>query len=180
MPLPEDQSPTAAGARQTLAERIAERNRQRAIRAERLARLRPGAAGARAGAAGTQSPAVDPPITEAAPDAAEADAALEDFLRALTEGLLLEEKPAPPSAAGEIVRLPRPVLVTERCDLEALPGIGPGLIWALRRAGIHTLADLAGLAAEDLPARHGPAGRLVPATACIATARAAAPAPQPG
>ena len=56
---------TAVQPRQTLAMRLAERERQRAQRAERLARLRPGAA-----------------------DAAEDDAAaaLEEFLRSLTQG----------------------------------------------------------------------------------------------
>ena len=71
-------------ARQTLAMRIAERNRLRELRAERLARLRP---------ANPAAPAADAPPRRIAagrirarPTDAAQDA-LEDFLRALTGGL---------------------------------------------------------------------------------------------
>ena len=60
---------------------------------------------------------------------------------------------------------------TIRQDLERLEGVGPGLLWALHRAGIAALADLASLEPEGLAARLGPLGRLVPARAWIATAR---------
>jgi predicted flap endonuclease-1-like 5' DNA nuclease len=130
--------------RQTLALRLAERNRQRALRAERLARLRPAAPAAGADAAAA---AMDDPETDAA------EAALEAFLRAL---------------AGD--RPPAPA------DLDRLPGAGPGLIWALERAGLRRLADLAPLAPGELAARLGPLGRLVPAQAWIELARGAGPA----
>jgi hypothetical protein len=54
--------------------------------------------------------------------------------------------------------------------------VGPGLIWALERAGLRSLADLAPLAPGELAARLGPVGRLVPAEAWIAVAHEAAPA----
>lgn len=178
MPRPEDDIQTArASARPSLAARIAERNRQREIRAERLARLRPEVAADRRSA--TAAPAwtaanLPTGITGGATADADAGDALEEFLRVLTEGLLPDDPaPAPASAPGEIVHLPRPVLVAPPCDLETLPGAGPGLVWALRRAGIARLADLTDCTAEDLAARLGPAGRLVPAEAWIATARAA-------
>lgn len=55
--------------------------------------------------------------------------------------------------------------------LGRLPGIGPGLIWALGRAGVADLAALATAEPEALAARLGPAGRLVPLRAWIAFAR---------
>jgi predicted flap endonuclease-1-like 5' DNA nuclease len=134
------------GPRQTLAMRLAERNRQRELRAERLSRLRQ-------------------------PDAADAaEAALEGFLRALTG----DRPPPPPPAAepGAVLRFQRP----EPSDLDRLPGVGPGLIWAMERAGVRRLADLAPLEPRELAARLGPLGRLVPAQSWIAAARAAAPA----
>ena len=60
-------------------------------------------------------------------------------------------------------------------DLDRLPGAGPGLVAALRRAGLARLADIAPLAPEALAARLGPLGRLVPAAAWVAAARDAAP-----
>jgi predicted flap endonuclease-1-like 5' DNA nuclease len=134
------------GPRQTLAMRLAERNRQRELRAERLSRLRQ-------------------------PDPADAaEAALEGFLRALTG-----DRPPPPAPAAEpgaVLRFERP----EASDLARLPGVGPGLIWAMERAGLRRLADLAPLEPRELAARLGPLGRLVPAQSWIAAARAAAPA----
>ena len=61
-------------------------------------------------------------------------------------------------------------------DLDRLPGAGPGLVGALRRAGLARLADVAPLAPEALAARLGPIGRLVPAEAWVAAAREAAAA----
>ena len=58
------------------------------------------------------------------------------------------------------------------CDLDRLPGAGPGLVWALRRAGLRRLAEVAALEEVELATRLGPLGRLVPAAAWIATARA--------
>jgi predicted flap endonuclease-1-like 5' DNA nuclease len=133
------------GPRQTLAMRLAERNRQRELRAERLSRLRQ-------------------------PDPADAaEAALEGFLRALTGD---RPPPAAPSEPGAVLRFQRP----EASDLARLPGVGPGLIWAMERAGLRRLADLAPLEPRELAARLGPLGRLVPAQSWIAAARAAAPA----
>jgi predicted flap endonuclease-1-like 5' DNA nuclease len=61
-------------------------------------------------------------------------------------------------------------------DLDRLPGAGPGLVWALERAGLCRLADLAPLAPAELATRLGPLGRLVPAQAWIKVARDACPA----
>jgi predicted flap endonuclease-1-like 5' DNA nuclease len=149
--------------RQTLAMRLAERNRQRALRAERLARLRPAAP-----AAG--DPAEDP---AADPETDAAEAALEAFLRALAG----DRPPAPPAPPppGAVLPFQRPEPPAP-ADLDRLPGAGPGLIWALERAGLRRLADLAPLAPGDLAARLGPLGRLVPAQAWIEVARGAGPA----
>lgn len=169
-----------AGPRPTLAARLAERSRQRALRAERLARLRP-AAGA----------AVEP--TAASSD--EAETALQEFLRALT-GDLPAAGPAQAAAEpAEVLSFQRPERPAERqaersverlagaaeapatvSDLERLPGVGPNLVWALGQAGIGCLADMASLAPEELVARLGPIGRLVPAAGWIAVARASVPA----
>jgi hypothetical protein len=124
---------------ETLATRLAERNRLRELRAARLARLR-------------------------APDARSDDSALEEFLRALTGD---PPPPSPPAEPGAVLSFQRP------SDLDRLPGAGPGLVWALERAGIRRLADLAPLDPDALAARLGPIGRLVPAQAWIETARAA-------
>jgi predicted flap endonuclease-1-like 5' DNA nuclease len=158
--------PADPAPRQTLAMRLAERERQRAERAERLARLKPVAPG---------------PATLPAAD--DAEAALEEFLRALTGG----QRPAPaPGPAAMPVPEPAPTAVLHfqrpeaapepaaPTDLDRLPGAGPGLVGALRRAGFGRLADLAPLAPEELAARLGPIGRLVPAEAWVAAARAAA------
>ena len=60
------------------------------------------------------------------------------------------------------------------CDLDRLPGVGPGLVWALRRAGLRRLDDLAGLEPENLAERLGPVGLLVPLERWIGVARAGA------
>ena len=61
------------------------------------------------------------------------------------------------------------------CDLDRLPGVGPGLVLALRCAGLPRLADVAGLAPQELAVRLGPIGRL--AAAHAAAAPAAGPLP---
>ena len=71
----------------------------------------------------------------------------------------------------------RPEAPAAETDLDRLPGAGPGLVGALRRAGLARLADVAPLAPEALAARLGPIGRLVPAEAWVAAAREAAPLP---
>ena len=163
--------------------RIAERNRLRAQRAERLARLRPAAPGEGAApaamAAESEPPAApevesDPTAAARAPGASDAaQDALEHFLRALTGGLA-GVNPAPPAAAAVLpFQRPEPAAAAPASDLDRLPGAGPGLIWALEREGIACLADLAPLAPDALAARLGPIGRLVPAETWIATARAA-------
>jgi predicted flap endonuclease-1-like 5' DNA nuclease len=136
----------------TLATRLAERNRQRALRAERLARLR------------------------GAPPTDDAEAALEEFLRALTGSA--PPAPAPEPEPGAVLPFTgRPERGREpETDLGRLPGAGPGLVWALERAGLHRLADLAPLEPGELAARLGPIGRLVPTESWIAAARAATPA----
>jgi predicted flap endonuclease-1-like 5' DNA nuclease len=146
--------------RQTLAMRLAARNGQRELRAARLARLRV-------------------PAGPDAPDDGGGDdaAALEDFLRALA-GATRPGHPAAsrPLPAGEV--LPFHPAPAPACDLDRLPGAGPGLVLALRRAGLPRLADVAALAPQELAVRLGPIGRLIPAEAWIAAARAAA-APDP-
>ena len=62
------------------------------------------------------------------------------------------------------------------CDLDRLPGAGPGLVWALRRAGLRRLDDLARLEPGDLAERLGPVGLLVPLERWIGVARAGAAA----
>lgn len=59
------------------------------------------------------------------------------------------------------------------CDLDALPGAGPGIIWALKRAGVRRMDDLAGLEAPALAERMGPVGRLAPLERWIGVARSA-------
>lgn len=168
---PETRDPAGAAERPTLAARLAERSRQRALRAERLARLRPAAPGG------------------AAPADDEAEMALQEFLRALTGDLPLSgpvaepaaEPVAGPAGPAEVLSFQRPERVAlapepvaAASDLERLPGVGPNLVWVLEQAGIACLADLAPLDAADLVDRLGPIGRLVPAAGWIAAARAVA------
>jgi predicted flap endonuclease-1-like 5' DNA nuclease len=56
-------------------------------------------------------------------------------------------------------------------DLARLPGVGPGLVWALERAGISRLADLAAANPDALADRLGPPGALVDLDAWIGFAR---------
>ena len=157
----------AAQPRQTLAMRLAERERQRAERAERLARLRPGQEAAR------PSPAAA---------AADAEAALEEFLRALTGGgTVAAGAPVSPPEPAAVLHFQRPEAApAEPGDLDRLPGAGPGLVAALHRAGLTRLAEVAPLAPAALAERLGPIGRLVPAAAWVAAARAAVPGPGAG
>lgn len=149
-----------------------QRDRLRAERAVRLARLR------RAAVPGAEA---SPPAVVPMADAGDA---LEAFLGALSRAL---EPPAPPARPGVPAAILRFARVGAGAAREAepapdpgLPGVGPGLLAALDRAGIHCRADLAALEPEELATRLGPIGRLVPASAWIAAARAAAsPAPDP-
>jgi predicted flap endonuclease-1-like 5' DNA nuclease len=151
-------------ARPPLAAEADERERQRALRAERLARLRP------APGAGSAAPERPPAEADAAQDA------LEHFLRALTGAAGLAPAPAPGLAPAPepaaVLPFPRPEPAAPASDLDRLPGAGPGLIWALERAGVRCLADLAPLQPAELAARLGPIGRLVPAARWIEAARA--------
>ena len=64
------------------------------------------------------------------------DAALEDFLRALA-GATRPGTAAPrPLPAGEVLPFQPAPAPTPACDLDRLPGAGPGLVLALRRAGL--------------------------------------------
>jgi hypothetical protein len=122
-------------------------------------------------------------VRPAAPAAEpEDDTALRDFLRALLpQDAVGGVAPSFPAAA--VLRFQRPgstgPAATARhdtappapCNLDRLPGAGPGLVWALRRAGLSGLSDIAALEAEDLAARLGPLGRLVPAGAWVLAAR---------
>ena len=81
--------------------------------------------------------------------------------------------PASPPASPPVMPSPMPSLMPAITGLEQLPGAGPGLVWALGRAGVGSLGDLAALDPEALAERLGPIGRLVPAARWIAAARAA-------
>lgn len=219
-PAPLAEAPRAeasgAGARPDLQQMLARRISQRTLqRTERLARLRPAAPDAIPAAAAAIAVPREPirsglGLVGTPPPAS--DAALEEFLRALTGGLALPggagpapaetgtAEPAEPERGAGILRFPAPQpgapetagtaetpdqtgipadmpigapIDALACDLDRLPGAGPGLVWALRRAGIARLPDLALLAPEALAARLGPLGRLVPAARWIEAARAA-------
>ena len=94
-----------------------------------------------------------------APETAPAVAMPQDSALAETEAV-----PAPAAAPALADPLPA-------AGLAQLPGAGPGLLWALDRAGITDIADLAGLAPEALAERLGPIGRLIPAARWIEAAR---------
>jgi hypothetical protein len=188
----------SAAPRQTLAMRMAERSRLRAERAERLARLAPArnegpAVSSAVSMAKTHSQAQqEEPAAPAVPfigDEQDSAAALEEFLRSLTQGLgggqLPDARPTLPCApppAGEVLPFQRPpspegreALDEADCDLRSLAGVGPGLAWALRRAGIPDLASVAAIEPEALAARLGPIGPLVPARAWVEAARGLGP-----
>ena len=143
----------------------------------------PARAARRAARPAAPGPAETPPGGAAAPDDAGADdaeAALEEFLRALTGGATAaapDRRPAPAPEPAAVLHFQRPEAPRRPAprDLDRLPGAGPGLVGALERAGLARLADIAPLAPEELAARLGPIGRLVPAEAWIAAAREAAP-----
>ena len=133
-------------------------------------------------------------------------AAMQDFLTRLTGGLGLSgwtpasetaqadapvsravlPFPGPVAAPQEAGSEPDPAFPEElealavaleaACDLDRLPGAGPGLVWALRRAGLRRLDDLAGLEPADLAERLGPVGLLVPLERWIGVARTGAAA----
>ena len=100
------------------------------------------------------------------------------FEPAPTAVLPFERRMAPGTAgevAGDVIDAAPPPDATEICDLAGLDGVGPGLIWAFRRAGLMSRADVAALEPEALSARLGPLGRLVPARDWVAAAREAVP-----
>ena len=175
---------TTAGPRQTLAMRLAARNGQRELRAARLARLRAGPGVAPASLIGPPSVPESPP-----PDSVEAAEA--SFLEVYPARVLRagNRRSRPRSARRKpcrklhrprarccpsTPRMPQPFRRAPEAasDLGKLPGAGPGLVQALGRAGLARLADLAPLEPEALAARLGPIGRLIPAAAWIAAARA--------
>ncbi|MEM6548582.1 MAG: hypothetical protein AAF713_12670 [Pseudomonadota bacterium] len=59
---------------------------------------------------------------------------------------------------------------TDPCDLLDLPGAGPGLVWILQRADIHSLADLACADPAALGEKLGLIGQLVDLRSWIAFA----------
>lgn len=74
--------------------------------------------------------------------------------------------PEPPVPADDVPSLAvAPVaenpVVEETTDLSEIPGIGPGLVWMLREAGVSTLEDLARAEASDLARKLGTIGRLL-------------------
>lgn len=115
------------------------------------------------------------PDPQLAPESAratpEAPAMAPDAASAAAPAALAPAAPvtAPPAPAPAPVPVSAPVT-----GLEQLPGAGPGLVWALRRAGITSLGDLAALEPEALAGRLGPIGPLIPAARWIEAARAAA------
>ncbi len=184
-----DMDTSVGDIRRTLAQRIAHRNRQRA---ERMARMHSGPRGPvpfgiRSADAGvTSAPRKndeiqeDKPVTrtlihrEFGPSAthagrAEANAALNEFIDALQGGLSGSGAPLDRTEEPEKASAP----VTPLCDLGQLTGAGPGLIWALQRKGISSLADMADLDPADLTDRLGILGRMIPAENWIRTARQA-------
>jgi predicted flap endonuclease-1-like 5' DNA nuclease len=61
---------------------------------------------------------------------------------------------------------------TDPADLSEIPGIGPGLVWMLRNAGVGSLHDLARAEADPLARRLGPIARLLDLDYFIGFARA--------
>ena len=62
-------------------------------------------------------------------------------------------------------------------DLDRLPGVGPGLIWALERAGLFRLADLAPLSPAELAAFRETVGLALAEFLAEIERRGAAPMP---
>jgi hypothetical protein len=167
-----DESVVVAGvvpreaARRTLAMRIAHRNR---LRAERLARLRPGfppdsgpgsPAGAGPGSLSDPAPPVTalPPAPEAT--ATDAGAALEEFLQALTgatgatgdaaaaaAGQIADAPPAAEPGPGAVLHFQRPGPVSAAPAHIAAHGAAPGFAEAASFAEVADFAEAAGPAA---------------------------------
>ncbi len=174
----------------------------RRARAERLARLR-AAGGAEEGlrAIPAEIGAAAARTGEALPPdhAGEPSSALDEFLRALgaatgdTPPGGMAEAASLPGQAAEVLPFQRADRVAgrgadrgarsetgtrtgpraPRSDLDRLPGAGPGLVWALGRAGIDRLAGLAEATPEALSERLGPLALLVDLGGWIRFARAA-------
>lgn len=146
-----------------------------AERAARLARLRAGL-----------PPAIPSPIPAAVPGGfAEAPSDFRPRERAFAPVPKPAEVPPPafavpentgpknggPKNGGPEDAGPRGPGAGPEAGLGRLPGIGPGLLWALGRAGVADLAALATAEPEALAALLGPAGQLAPLRAWIAFAR---------
>jgi predicted flap endonuclease-1-like 5' DNA nuclease len=56
---------------------------------------------------------------------------------------------------------PEPAPPAEPDDLDAVPGLGPGLLWVLREAGVRNVAALRAADPEALADRLGVVGRLI-------------------
>ncbi len=89
-------------------------------------------------------------------------------------------KTSAPKTSAKVHRLPAArAAAKQRVDAEVhedgglarVPGIGPGLIWKLGRAGVHSLGDLAAADAAQLRDRFGAPGRLVDFDSWITFAR---------
>lgn len=79
---------------------------------------------------------------------------------------------APPPITAEVGAAHRhPPAGAAGCDLDRLPGAGPGLVWMLRQAGVRDLGDLAQADADALAGQLGLVGRLIDIGAWIAQAR---------
>jgi predicted flap endonuclease-1-like 5' DNA nuclease len=101
--------------------------------------------------------------------------ALERLLIRLAGAL---EPPPAPAPAAPVVPLPRPArsapaAVLDTGGLATLPGVGPGLVAMLVRAGVTDLTDVAALGPAGLAARLGPLARLIDLAAWSAYAAAA-------
>lgn len=153
----------------------AEADSLRARRAERLARIRAGAAAAPQCGAGEPAWEAGP-----TPEARDGDA-LERFLADLVGPV--DEAPPQPARLAPVLPMVRPeshgllrpgaAPAGNAADLFRLPGIGPGLVGALIRGGVPDLAALARLGRDALGQTLGPLARLVDLDGWLAFARAA-------
>jgi predicted flap endonuclease-1-like 5' DNA nuclease len=105
------------------------------------------------------------PDQPAAPEAEtpEADALDRQVAEAAPEPEAHADSPGPVAPAVEDAGAP--------ATLDALPGVGPGLVWLLNRAGVHTAADLAAADPAALSDRLGLVGRLIDVRTLQALAR---------
>jgi predicted flap endonuclease-1-like 5' DNA nuclease len=80
-----------------------------------------------------------------------------------TEAMTAESPLAVEDAPGVVFEAPGSAAAMRHdlTDLSAIPGIGPGLIWMLREAGVATLEDLARADAQDLARKLGSIARLL-------------------